>query len=291
MDIPKVIYMTYKNIPPKYVFERWQNLNPDYRIDFSLDNDCIQFLQEHFGKEIADLFIQIPQGMFKADLWRLCKLYIYGGVYADVDLVPYISIDKLIKYNNCFYSIMSKDVNSIFQAFFITQIKNPLLLQFILSFIQNKPYNYGNGPTYDMYNCIKYNINTQINAEIKYDLNTIRINIKIGSSETNIKKINLYNFQYIDKSECEFQIIKHNYNDTFQFSLQDNFLIVKRTDSTHGWGHNHSLDILINSNQLIFLFKEVCDDDWRKSYVTYDNNKIMDSRDWKNYNRSEGFIN
>ena len=44
----KTIYMTYKkNIPP-FVFYRWKMLNKEYNIDFSLDDDCIHFLQHHF---------------------------------------------------------------------------------------------------------------------------------------------------------------------------------------------------------------------------------------------------
>ena len=38
--------------------------------------------------------------MFKADLWRLCKLYVYGGIYADIDLVPYLSIDSIMNEKN-----------------------------------------------------------------------------------------------------------------------------------------------------------------------------------------------
>ena len=59
MEIPKVIYMTYKKIVPDYVFERWQTLNPDYKIDFSLDSDCFKFLLDYFGGDISNLFNRI----------------------------------------------------------------------------------------------------------------------------------------------------------------------------------------------------------------------------------------
>jgi mannosyltransferase OCH1-like enzyme len=74
--------MKYKKTVPKFVFDRWKKLNPNYNIDFSLDDQCITFIRENFNDYIADL-------------WRLCKLYIDGGVYADVDLVPYINISCL----------------------------------------------------------------------------------------------------------------------------------------------------------------------------------------------------
>ena len=97
MDINKTIYMTYKKPIPEKCINRWTQLNPNYKIDFSLDNDCIQFLKDNFNDYIVNLFIKIEVGMYKADLWRLCKLYINSGIYADVDLVPYLNIDELDK--------------------------------------------------------------------------------------------------------------------------------------------------------------------------------------------------
>ena len=98
--VNRTIYMTYKNIIPEFVFNRWKLLNKEYKMKLSLDNNCIHFLKKNFNDYIVELFLKIPCGIFKADLWRLCKLYICGGVYADVDLVPYLDIDKLDKENN-----------------------------------------------------------------------------------------------------------------------------------------------------------------------------------------------
>ena len=132
--VNKTIYMTYKKIIPDIVFKRWNLLNKEYKMELSLDNNCIHFLQKNFNDYIVKLFLKIPKGMYKADLWRLCKLYICGGVYADVDLVPYLDIDKLDK-DITFYSCLSIDNRCIFQAFMINyKPKSPLILQFIISF-------------------------------------------------------------------------------------------------------------------------------------------------------------
>ena len=48
----KTIYMTYKKDVPSKVFNRWLTLNPSYKIDFSLDKDCISFLEKNFNKTI-----------------------------------------------------------------------------------------------------------------------------------------------------------------------------------------------------------------------------------------------
>ena len=54
--------------------------------------------------------------------------------------------------------------------------KNPLFLIFLLSYLLNNPYTYENGPTHDMFNCLKYIMNVQyINADVKYDLNQLQL--------------------------------------------------------------------------------------------------------------------
>jgi hypothetical protein len=283
----KKIYMTYKKPVPDKVFARWKELNPNYEIELSLDNDCIDFLKLHFNDYIVQLFLSIEKGMYKADLWRLCKLYINGGIYADVDLVPHINIDTLDK-NISFYSCLSIESGSIFQAFIVnfTKPKNPLLFVFILSYLMNKPYLYkNNGPCNDMYNCIKYNLNhVNIIPEKKYEIDELKINITIGSSATNTKQINLYYFP--EDIPYRIKLIKTSYSDTFNFTIDNNILIVQRTDSTTGWGHIHSIDICIMSKQSVYLFKEHIghNNNWITSYVLHQSQKILDSRDIEYFN-------
>uniref|UniRef100_A0A6C0IHQ6 Alpha 1,4-glycosyltransferase domain-containing protein n=1 Tax=viral metagenome TaxID=1070528 RepID=A0A6C0IHQ6_9ZZZZ len=280
--IPKIIYFTYKINPPFYVFQRWKKLNPSYNIDFSLDTDCIEFLTEYFTIAIAELFKQIPRGMYKADLWRICKLYINGGVYADVDLVPYVSIDSLMHDNYTYYSCLDADKGAIFQAFMITPPKNPLLLQFIHSFIRNKPWTYTNGPTHDMYNCIKYNLNNiNIHSDTLYNFNNIKISVHIGSSTTNVKEIALYNF---DKAH-EYTFVSSNNN--FSYEIRENVLFVtNNSDAYNGWTDNISVDICIKTSQSIYLFEEILFN--TKNIVTFKGNKIFDSRD-PSYDRNSSF--
>jgi hypothetical protein len=281
----KTIYMTYKRNIPDIVFDRWKNLNPEYDITLSLDNDCIQFLSENFNDYIAELFKKIPIGMYKADLWRLCKLYINGGIYADIDLVPYINIDTLDK-DITFYSCIALDKKSIFQAFLVTfhKPKNPLILNFLISFLLNNPYTYLNGPCYDMYNCIKHNLNNiQLLPETKYEMTEIKIKINIGSSNTNNKIIDLHYFpndiNYIIK------LHKNQYKELFSFCIENNILSITRLDVDSGWEHNHYIDICIESKQSIFLFPEkTIDNTMFTCYVSYNNNKILDCRDLNYYN-------
>ena len=286
----KTIYMTYKKDIPDIVFNRWKNLNSDYNIDFSLDEDCISFLKTHFNDYIVNLFQTIPRGLNKADLWRICKLYIHGGVYADVDLVPYINIETLDK-DVTFYSCLAMDQMTVFQAFMVnfSKPKNPLLLHFLLSFLLNNPYTNQNDTTLDMLNCIQYNLNgIQILPETKYEINAVKIPVQIGSSETNTKTIDLHYFP--SDIEHTFVLSENHYNDNFYFNIENNILTVTRVDEPTGWEHHHLVNICIQSKEKIFLFRENIgqNNDWITSFVSHNNNKILDSRDL-DYYRNNGW--
>ena len=100
--IPKVIYQTYKdkNVPT-IVKERWLKLNPDYEYYLYDDDDCYKFLLKYYTKEYADFFkYKIKDGPIKSDFWRVCILYQFGGIYADIDIVPHVPIKDFVNYCN-----------------------------------------------------------------------------------------------------------------------------------------------------------------------------------------------
>jgi hypothetical protein len=281
--------MTYKKPVPDFVYNRWKTRNPSYNIEMSLDAECILFLERYINRFVASLFNYIPKGMYKADLWRLCKLYINGGVYADVDLVPHLNIDNLSK-DITFYSCLTPRTKSIFQAFMInfSKPKNNLILIFLLSFLINKPFEKINGPTFDMYDCIKYNLDG-VDPEpfVRYDLEEVKIKIDVGSSDKNVKKISLYYFPpYI---KYRIQLKENTTGNKFTYRIYNNILFVKRVDENSGWDYDHSLDICIQSRESIFLFKEDWEgEDWVHASVTIGSKKILDSRDI-NYHRNRGW--
>lgn len=289
MEINRTIYMTYKKPVPDIVYNRWKKRNPSYNIELSLDAECILFLERYINRFVASLFNYIPRGMYKADLWRLCKLYINGGVYADVDLVPHLNIDNLNK-DITFYSCLTPKTKSIFQAFMInfSKPRNNLILIFLLSFLINKPFEKLNGPTFDMYDCIKYNLDgVEPEPFVRYDLEEVKIKIDVGLSDKNVKKINLYYFPPYIKYRIK---LKENTSDNkFTYRIYNNILFVKRVDVNSGWDYEHSLDICIQSKESIFLFKEDWEgEDWVHASVTLGPKKILDSRDI-NYHRNRGW--
>lgn len=129
--IPKIIYMTYKNSDvPQKVFDNWKRLSPEYEIKFFDDDACMEFLEEHFGQSYASYFKEIPYGPIKSDFWRLCALYITGGVYSDIDIFPQVPLSSYIR-GVSFFSSIARDGGSIFQAVVATAPRSPIIAKCI----------------------------------------------------------------------------------------------------------------------------------------------------------------
>ena len=98
IDIPKKIFLCYKtkNVPQE-IKKRWMDLNPDYEVILYDNNDCINFLRTYFNQEYVDIFNFLKDGPIKADFWRVCILYIFGGVYCDIDVKPLLPIKDFME--------------------------------------------------------------------------------------------------------------------------------------------------------------------------------------------------
>lgn len=104
----KVIHITYKNIEKlETVKNQWLTLNPNYRVELYDDNRCTQFLTENFGKTYSDIFNYIKDGPIKSDFFRICILYIHGGVYVDADIRPLVPLDDFIEHDIDFATCIS----------------------------------------------------------------------------------------------------------------------------------------------------------------------------------------
>jgi len=98
MPFPKVIYFCNKTLDKMEVHAaNWKCLNPDYEIKLFDNPMCEQFLLETFGPLHRDIFLFLEDGPIKADFWRVCVLYTYGGVYSDIDNQPFVPIDEFLE--------------------------------------------------------------------------------------------------------------------------------------------------------------------------------------------------
>ena len=141
--IPRVIYQTYKdkNIPP-IVKERWLKLNPGFEYKLYDNKDCYNFILNNYGQKYAKFFNFIKDGPIKSDFWRVCILYQYGGVYADIDIIPKVPIDQFVNSDTTFYTCVTppKLDNNLNPHFIAVEPKNPLILECINVYMKDRFY-------------------------------------------------------------------------------------------------------------------------------------------------------
>ena len=91
--IPKNIFQTHKSIQfvnskseTRRSLKSWQRYS-DFKYHFFDDSMCWEFICAHFDTRVQQAYQKLPMAVMKADLWRYCVIYIYGGIYADTDAV------------------------------------------------------------------------------------------------------------------------------------------------------------------------------------------------------------
>ena len=130
--IPRNLFLCYKtkNIPPNILSDISKS-NPGWKIYLYDDIMCKEFILQHFGLRLSELFTTIKDGPIKADLFRICILYINGGVYTDIDNILLKPLNTIIQEGITFAVGGSYMPHSLNPAFIASVKKNPILLQCI----------------------------------------------------------------------------------------------------------------------------------------------------------------
>lgn len=131
--IPKKICQSWKtkNLTGKLAenVKKLKEMNPEYDYELFDDEDCRKFLLKHFGQNYVNAFDILIPGAFKCDFWRYCYLYINGGVYLDIDMVPLVPLRELIDEDDKFISVVDRTVIGIigvYQAFIACVPNHPI---------------------------------------------------------------------------------------------------------------------------------------------------------------------
>ena len=97
--IPKIIFLTYKTreAVPQAKIDALQRLNPAHAIRVYGDAECRAFLKTEWSDAHAEFFDSIPDGPIKADFWRACAIFTYGGGYLDLDVDLLMPLDAFIQ--------------------------------------------------------------------------------------------------------------------------------------------------------------------------------------------------
>ena len=128
--IPRVLYIcnkTKEDVPAALV-QKWRELNPGYDVQTFGNRECEEYLRSAYGERAAHVFSSIPDGPIKADLWRAHILYDRGGVYADVDMMPVLTIADAAPRGTTL-AVSGSDVfrTTVNPCFIATVPRNPIL--------------------------------------------------------------------------------------------------------------------------------------------------------------------
>ena len=100
-QIPKIIHKTGPNklydLPDDLLklFDNTKKMNKEYKINYYDNDDCYNLIKENFEPDVLWAYETLIPTAYKADLFRYCVLYLYGGIYSDLTqqfLIPFNDI-------------------------------------------------------------------------------------------------------------------------------------------------------------------------------------------------------
>ena len=138
--IPKIIMQTYKdNYIHPFIYtniQRVLNTNPNYDYYFITDETILPLIQNNFEPRVLNAFLSIKSGAAKSDFIRYIFLYLYGGIYYDLDVDINMNLDTFIKPDAdfIFFTIIDNKPHqhSIIEQFIIMISKENSIMKHII---------------------------------------------------------------------------------------------------------------------------------------------------------------
>jgi mannosyltransferase OCH1-like enzyme len=163
--IPRILIQTYKN---NYLHPCVHNnimhilsKNPSYDYYFINDHDAIKLIEDYFDSDGLNAFKKLKVGSAKGDFIRYIALYIYGGVYLDLDATINMDLNNFIQKNSDYYFLYENYFSIITNWFIAITPKHIIMKKIIEEMVKRINNNIENnillitGP--DMISCVIYN--------------------------------------------------------------------------------------------------------------------------------------
>jgi hypothetical protein len=135
--IPKDVYIT-SHISRDKIPDLLKDHAQGFNVHFYDDDMALQFMEKHYP-QFVDTYSSLKLGAHRADLWRYCILYKYGGIYLDVKVIPYVDLSKFNEYTDKYtwYTVLGGYRSEVFNAVLATPPQNPMIWQCILHIIRH----------------------------------------------------------------------------------------------------------------------------------------------------------
>lgn len=258
--IPKTVYMTYNELDviPQYARDNINKFCSGYDVKIYDDDMCLDFLDKYYGSDAVEIFKNMKLGAHKADFWRYCILYVFGGYYFDIKTDFQMHIDKIFdgKLPKTWYSVIGDSKKRIFNGIIVTPPNNKLLLDAITYIYKNPvPYSYLDYKGY-LYKILKKNTkNNKVSMGKNLQKNNWTCVLFQEECDRNCEKnCDRRGHDCIIKNENGQKVFNTRYKD-FPWSHQNTFPI----DVVYTWaGETNSDDLRLSyNNELKYSLRSV----------------------------------
>ena len=121
---------------------RLKRHNHEFKHHLYDDDDCRDFIADHFDSTVVNAFDSLLPGAYKADLWRYCILYIRGGIYLDIKYECYNHFKLTALLDKPHYVLDRKEYAEpgsllVYNGLIASPAKNPILKKCIDQIVKN----------------------------------------------------------------------------------------------------------------------------------------------------------
>lgn len=106
--IPKIIHQTWRDHDLPADFQHWsaawRALHPTWEYRFYTDADIDRIIDER-APDYRATFDALPRIIQRVDMFRYLIVWLDGGLYADLDMIPFLPSDPLIEGEECVLSV------------------------------------------------------------------------------------------------------------------------------------------------------------------------------------------
>lgn len=127
--IPHTLWQTWKThdvpVSLQNSYQSWATSNPGLDRRLCDDEECADFILEHFGSETHATYMAFAQPIQRADFWRLAVIYVHGGYYADLDVACWTPLSDLVPAG--VQAVWTQEIDNISNFFFGARAGHPVI--------------------------------------------------------------------------------------------------------------------------------------------------------------------
>ena len=165
LNVPVNLYIPFRSKPerqfwkiPPFIFQTWKSGEKTDEMKQAIssfssqagythicwdDVECCNFLYSVFGDRYAKAYSVLVPGAYRADFWRYCMLYKFGGVYADAKTTCLRPLDEIIRPDDELVLVRDIPDTCLLNGFIACSPGHPLLglvIDIVLQNIESRSY-------------------------------------------------------------------------------------------------------------------------------------------------------